>query len=167
MSTVQVVSRTQKIVMNPAFSAFTVETKLHKIVVTAVSGSISVINAGPMGPTGPQGPAGSVITAWTGVTFQNGWANFGGSEQNVQYRKNGDVVEMRGVMKNGSLGAPAFTLPAGFRPPSDLGFLQEAGGGTPGVAAFAVYASGICQCQPAWGVTGSYVRTNFQFSTIT
>jgi hypothetical protein len=34
----------------------------------------------------------------------------------VQYRKNGDLVELRGFIAGGTIGAPAFILPVGFRP---------------------------------------------------
>src|SRR4030095_6186763 len=53
-------------------------------------------------------------TAWTNVTFQNGWSNFSGYQ--CQYRKIGDRVFLRGRMCNGALGQTAFTLPAGFVP---------------------------------------------------
>ena len=56
-------------------------------------------------------------TAWTNVTFQNSWANMGGY-QAVQYRKVGDMVQMRGMMGSGTMGQTAFTLPVGFRPPA-------------------------------------------------
>lgn len=59
-------------------------------------------------------------TPWTSVTFQNGWVNAGGSSSNVQYRKIGDVVYLRGRMNPGSFGLPAFTLPSGFRPSTDI-----------------------------------------------
>lgn len=58
-------------------------------------------------------------TAWTAVTFQNGWSNFGGGYQAAQYRKIGDVVQVRGLIKSGTVGSAAFTLPAGFRPVLD------------------------------------------------
>lgn len=62
-----------------------------------------------------------VPTAWTAVTFQNGWQNYGGN-QNCQYRKIGDRVYLRGMMKSGSLNNPAFTLPVGFQPPALIQF---------------------------------------------
>lgn len=62
-------------------------------------------------------------TPWTDVTFQNSWVNFGGTRQDVQYRKVGDLVEVRGAMKDGTNNTTAFTLPAGFRPPADMDFI--------------------------------------------
>lgn len=61
-------------------------------------------------------------TAWVGVTFTNSWVNFGGAIQVCQYRKTGDVVQVRGAMKSGTMSAIAFTLPSGFRPPASIAF---------------------------------------------
>lgn len=58
----------------------------------------------------------SLCTAWTAPTFTNAWVNFGGSTQIARYRKVGDVVEIEGLIKTGTIGLSAFTLPAGFRP---------------------------------------------------
>ena len=56
--------------------------------------------------------------AWTAPTFQNSWVNYDGVEP-AQYRKVGDIVELRGLVKNGTVGETTaiFTLPTGFRPP--------------------------------------------------
>lgn len=62
--------------------------------------------------------ANSVRTAWAAVTFTNSWVNYGSGFQEVQYRKVGDMVQLRGTMKNGTTAGPAFTLPVGFRPPA-------------------------------------------------
>ena len=61
-------------------------------------------------------------TAWTAVTFENGWVNEGGPSQVVQYRKVADIVYLRGTMKRTGVtyGQTAFTLPVGFRPPAHL-----------------------------------------------
>ena len=61
-------------------------------------------------------------TAWTAVTFANSWVNYGGAYQEIEYRKVGDMGEVRGTMKNGTLSATAFTLPVGFRPPATVQF---------------------------------------------
>lgn len=60
----------------------------------------------------------AVPTAWTNVSFQNGWGVFGGGWQACRYRKVGDVVQLQGLMSSGTVGiaTPAFTLPSGFRP---------------------------------------------------
>lgn len=99
-------------------------------------------------------------TPWVNVTFQNGWVNRA-SGQVVQYRKEGDVVRIRGHCQNGT--APpsvVFTLPAGFRPPATenifatisnnaLGQIYIDGGG-------GVYA---------WVGTNAFIELNCSFST--
>ena len=84
-------------------------------------------------------------TAWTGVTFQNSWVNFGGTSQVARYRKIGDQVYIEGRIKTGTMAVVAFTLPAGFRPPLVMSFstvsvslfgfffIDQAGGVTPQV----------------------------------
>jgi hypothetical protein len=62
------------------------------------------------------------VPAWTGVTFSNGWSNFGTGYQLAQYRKVGDMVYVRGTITGGAAGTIAFTLPTGFRPPASMGF---------------------------------------------
>lgn len=54
---------------------------------------------------------------WTSVSFSNSWANFGLGFETAQYYK--DVlgfVRIRGLIKSGSVGSAAFTLPVGYRP---------------------------------------------------
>lgn len=64
----------------------------------------------------------SVATTWTAPTLTNSWQNFGGAYAGAAYRKVGDMVQLRGLIKLGTIGAAAFTLPVGFRPPADLLF---------------------------------------------
>jgi len=56
-------------------------------------------------------------TAWTNASLANGWTNWGGNVQVLQYRKVGDIVYIRGGLKSpGPSGATVITtLPAGFR----------------------------------------------------
>lgn len=72
-------------------------------------------------------------TGWIDVVFQNGWVNF--DTRTVQYRRRDGEVWLRGIAKNGTIGAAVFTLPPGFRPPArvtrDLYFA------VPSVSAFA------------------------------
>lgn len=94
---------------------------------------------------------------WTAVTFSNGWVNFGAGYQAVQYRKVGDMVQVRGVMKSGTLAATAFTLPAGHTPPAALEVP---------VTANAAYGNAVIPAAGTVSVSGSntYVAMNFQFS---
>lgn len=58
------------------------------------------------------------LGAWTGVSFQNSWFNYAGF-QAVQYRKIGDIVQLRGLARKNATFAinnVILLLPAGFRP---------------------------------------------------
>lgn len=55
-------------------------------------------------------------TPWIDVTFTNGWVNYGAPTPPVQYMKDAHgFVHLRGLMKNGTIGLSAFTLPVGYR----------------------------------------------------
>jgi hypothetical protein len=63
--------------------------------------------------------AGSLGTSWAALTFNTGWANFGGSNGNAQYKKVGDLVFLRGLITRSSGSETVIgTLPEGFRPPA-------------------------------------------------
>lgn len=71
--------------------------------------------------------------AWTdvdaGVGFENSWVNFGGTAQDLEYRKHADgMIQIRGRIKTGSVGSTAFTLPTGYRPPDTLNFAADSNG---------------------------------------
>lgn len=82
----------------------------------------------------------AVPTAWTAVTFTNSWVDFGAPFQVCQYRKVGDTVQLRGLMKTGAVPSQAFTLPVGFRPPADLSFACRSGGA---YAGFTITSAGV------------------------
>lgn len=62
--------------------------------------------------------------------FQNAWVNHGQAGYAVaQFRKFPDGrVQIKGMVKDGTVGAAAFTLPAGYRPPGSLEFGQSSAG---------------------------------------
>ena len=72
---------------------------------------------------------GATPPAWTAVTFENGWVNYGGTWEQASCRKLGDNVSLRGLIRSGTVGATMFTLPAGFRPPEDLLFAVDTASG--------------------------------------
>ena len=58
---------------------------------------------------------------WIDATYANSWVDFDAAYHPVQYRRNGDRVELRGVAKDGSpVNGTIFTLPVGFRPAFDM-----------------------------------------------
>lgn len=70
---------------------------------------------------------------WTVLSYSNNWTDFGSGFQVGQYRKVGDVVYVRGLLKRStgtpSVGETVATLPSGFRPPTDItNVAQEAAG---------------------------------------
>jgi hypothetical protein len=56
-------------------------------------------------------------TPWYTPTLQNGFTQ---STPPVQYRKVGDMVQLRGAMNGTTSYVAAFNLPAGFRPPGQI-----------------------------------------------
>jgi len=55
--------------------------------------------------------------AWAAPTLTNSWVNYGSSYNGAAYRKDAQgYVHLRGLIKSGTVGSAAFTLPAGFRP---------------------------------------------------
>lgn len=59
----------------------------------------------------------SLNNAWTTVTFQNSWVNYGGVFETTAYTKNSlGEVRLRGMVRSGTVNAAIFTLPVGFRP---------------------------------------------------
>ena len=57
---------------------------------------------------------------WITAALVNSWVGFSASNPSLQYRKVGDVVQLRGLLKGGASGATITTLPAGYRPPQQL-----------------------------------------------
>jgi hypothetical protein len=67
----------------------------------------------------------AITTTWTALSLNTNWSYFGAPWATPAYRKNGDVVEVRGLIAcsaSQSTSVGAATLPAGFRPPSDQMF---------------------------------------------
>jgi hypothetical protein len=60
--------------------------------------------------------------AWTSVSFSNSWTDYGSGYQAARYKMTGGQVEVQGLIKSGTLGTAAFTLPTGYRPAGNLQF---------------------------------------------
>lgn len=68
--------------------------------------------------------------AWTALTLQNSWVNFGGAYAPAAYRLDGDWVRLRGVIARAAAVAyPTVvgTLPVGMRPAQEEVFLCSSG----------------------------------------
>jgi hypothetical protein len=103
-----------------------VQSSTYPVDFNQYGGSTFIVeDIGPVSPaTAPAAPA----SVWTNVTFQNGWTNYGGTNQTVQYRMFVDLVQIRGAMKDGTNSSTAFTLPVGYRPPANTSGLLVGGG---------------------------------------
>jgi hypothetical protein len=63
--------------------------------------------------------------------FANSWAHYGAPYSNASYIKRpGGWVELIGVIKSGTVGSAAFTLPPGYRPISTKSLLTLSNGTT-------------------------------------
>jgi len=106
--------------------------------------------------------SGVVPGAWTAVVFENGWSNYGSSFQSVEYRKHGDMVQVRGAMKGGDPLVNVFTLPVGFRPPTKVVFNFYAGPAHSGL--FVIDTNGLTQASVSDGGNLALVTTDYSFS---
>ncbi len=102
----------------------------------------------------------SAPSAWTAASFEGTWVNFGSTFQTVQYRKVDDIVQIRGLAKDGTIGSVIFTLPAGFRPPADLHFINYSNGAAGG---FFIDTAG--HVDSIFGSNGTFAL-NCQFSVV-
>jgi len=68
---------------------------------------------------------------WTApASFTNSWVDYGSSYDTAAYRINPDGdIELKGVIKDGTAGQSAFTLPVGYRPAAHLVFATDNNGG--------------------------------------
>ena len=61
--------------------------------------------------------ANKVQEAWITPTLLNGWVNFDSGYASCQYRIDSlGTVHLKGMIRNGTLGTPCFTLALGYRP---------------------------------------------------
>lgn len=62
--------------------------------------------------------------AWIEVTtFLNSWVNYGAGYPTAAYRKIGDIVYLKGLLKLGTVSVAAFTLPVEYRPSTNRHFI--------------------------------------------
>jgi phage minor structural protein len=67
---------------------------------------------------------------WIAPTLLNGWVNFGSGYETAGYYKDAlGFIHLKGVIKSGTMGAAAFTLPVGYRPSYKKMFIVPTAGG--------------------------------------
>jgi hypothetical protein len=115
--------------------------------------------------TASSGSSGLTTTAWTAVTFAGTWANYGSGYQGMEYRKVGDMVQLRGVIAGGTSGTTVCTLPAGFRPPAQTQTGMRAGTGANSAGLMDVNTNGVVIVYSEGATTACSV--DFQFSVST
>jgi hypothetical protein len=58
---------------------------------------------------------------WIIPSYQNSWVRYDGTWSQEGYLKDrANIVHLRGLIKSGTIGSSAFTLPVGYRPASQL-----------------------------------------------
>jgi hypothetical protein len=95
--------------------------------------------------TDPYSAAPTNGEAWHAVsTFTNSWANFGSGKPSASYfRDAAGIVHLKGLVKSGTIGSAAFTLPAGYRPLEDQLFAAVCGGGSDVFGSLLVTSAGV------------------------
>lgn len=110
------------------------------------------------------------LGAWTAFPAAAGWTGDPGSFQDPQYRRVGDMVQLRGFVEASSARPAGVqtlgTLPSGFRPPATLIMAQIS---TNGADQVRVFSNGNVQTAAGFaGVPiGGFVTLNFTFYTST
>jgi len=100
---------------------------------------------------------------WTAPTLLNSWTAWSpGSAQVPQYRKHGDLVEVRGDVKGGTVPSPIFNLPVGFRPPGQISVATAMGTDT----GYLVITTGGDVSFPSMGIPNGHIAMCFSFSTV-
>lgn len=105
------------------------------------SGTVTSYMVGPQGAKGDKGDPGDkasltldqwhVIGAAGEPAFLNGWAAYGGGYSIPAFKKDPfGRVQLRGLMKNGTITAPMFILPVGYRPTTVHGYSTPANNGS-------------------------------------
>jgi hypothetical protein len=57
------------------------------------------------------------VQSWTDISsFSNSWVSLGGSYTPSYFKDAHGFVHFKGIIKSGTLGSTAFTLPSGYRP---------------------------------------------------
>ena len=76
-----------------------------------------------VGPVDQATPFPNPTPPWLPLTLESPWTNYGGGFGTCGYRKVGDIVELRGLVRTGTTAVTNSTiaiLPSGHRPPQDL-----------------------------------------------
>jgi hypothetical protein len=121
-----------------------------------------------IGPTSfPPLPVTLAPTPWIPVVaFLNGWSNYdiSGSWIPAGYRKVGDEVSVRGLIKSGPVGSAVFSLPVGYRPAQGHIFACDCANSTHVRVDVGANGEVFVQSPMAGGNTGYVSLTGIRFS---
>lgn len=96
-----------------------------------------------------------------------GWANYGAGWAFAAYRKVGDVVQIRGLIGGGAIGATIAVMPDGYRPLEHqivTGQVDYGGGGWH-AARIDILSDGVLRAY--WnGGPAAYLSINMEYSTV-
>lgn len=124
-------------------------------------------------PTAPTPSAGDSSTkiattaflappAWIAPTFQNSWVDYGLGYSGAGYYKDAaGTVHLQGAIKSGTVGAAAFTLPAGSRPLGSHAYAIPSGAG-PAFGVVVVAADGTVSVTVGSNVFASLSGISFR-----
>lgn len=93
------------------------------------------------------------VSVATSIGFSGTWVNFGGVYSVLQYKRVGPRIYIRGTIKSGTSGTAVFTLPVGFRPPTQIRLAIDCAGG-----------HGFAEVQSSGVVTVTGATTNVHFN---
>lgn len=132
------------------------------------AGLFYIEDVGPV--TGSAAIPAVAVTPWVALPFAAGWGNFGGGYQTCQYRKHGDMVQLRGLAATTTTTAATTmgTLPAGFRPPADVLTIAKSAWNTSGGQRMEVFTSGVVSADAPPASANSWCSlAGIQFSVST
>jgi hypothetical protein len=120
-----------------------------------------------MGPNStPALPVPATPPAWTGLALTSPWVGYSGANRipGVQYRRIGDMVQVRVSVSGGAPGSSICTLPAGFRPPGTIDAIGRDGGGNYATLFNFQIDGTLLWYPPAGAAANTLVLLNHQFS---
>ena len=100
--------------------------------------------------------------AWTAISLQNSWADYGGAWQGARYRKDSNgVVHIQGLIDSGTTTATTllFTLPVGYRPAATICLIGSA---NTALARYDIASDGTAKI--VYGFSATYTNITASFA---
>jgi hypothetical protein len=94
------------------------------------------------------------VTLVSPTDYSNGWVEFTGRPVKITKALGGEMVQITGAVRTGTLDATVFTIPAGYRPPVKMDFSCPIAGSAGGNARVIVDTDGTVR---VFGTTGGVV----------